>query len=111
MEGNFSMDLVAWGDGLGMIQGHYIYCAYFPGGSDGKEPACNARDLGQEDSLEKGIPTHPIILVWRILWTEETGGLQSVVHKEMEMTEQLTLSLHFLISLIITSAPPQIIRH
>ena len=46
VEDNFSMDLVAWGDGLGMIQGHYIYCAYFPGGSDGKEPACNAGDLG-----------------------------------------------------------------
>ena len=67
--------------------------------------------LGQEDSLEKGIATHPIILAWRIPWTEETGGLQSIVHKEMATTEQLTLSLHFLISIIITSAPLQIIRH
>ena len=98
-----------------MIQGYYIYCAYFPGGSDGKEPACNAGDLGlitgSGDSLEKGIAPPPIILAWRILWTEETGGLKSIVHKEMETTEQLTLSFHFLISIIITSAPLQIIRH
>ena len=55
--------------------------------------------------------THSSILAWRIPWTEETGGLQSIVHKEMATTEQLTLSLHFLISIIITSAPLQIIRH
>ena len=46
VEDNFFMDQVAWGDGLGMIQGHYIYCAYFLGGSDGKESTCNAGDLG-----------------------------------------------------------------
>ena len=33
--------------------------------------------LGQEYSLEEGIATHPSILVWRIPWTEEPGGLQS----------------------------------
>ena len=33
--------------------------------------------LGQEDPLEKGMATHPTILAWRILWTEEPGGLQS----------------------------------
>jgi len=31
--------------------------------------------LGQEDSLEKGMATHSSILVWRIPWTEEPGGL------------------------------------
>ena len=31
--------------------------------------------LGQEDSLEKGMATHSSILVWRIPWTEEAGGL------------------------------------
>ena len=35
------------------------------------------RSLGQEDSLEKGMVTHSSILAWRILWTEEPGGLQS----------------------------------
>ena len=54
----------------------------FPGGSDGKESACSAGDqvqsLGQEDTLEKGIATHSSILAWRILWTEEPGGLLSI---------------------------------
>ena len=34
--------------------------------------------LGQEDPLKKGMATHPSILAWRIPWTEEPGGLQSV---------------------------------
>ena len=34
--------------------------------------------LGQEDILEEGIATHPSIFAWRILWTEEPGGLQSM---------------------------------
>ena len=34
--------------------------------------------LGWEDPLERGIATHCSILVWRILWTEVPGGLQSV---------------------------------
>ena len=50
--------------------------------SDGNESACNAgdlvRSLGQEESLEKGIATHASILAWRIPWTEEPGGLQSM---------------------------------
>ena len=36
------------------------------------------QSLGQEDPLEKGMATHPSILAWRIPWTEEPGGLQSV---------------------------------
>ena len=31
--------------------------------------------LGWEDPLEKGMASHSSILVWRILWTEEPGGL------------------------------------
>ena len=34
--------------------------------------------LGQEDPLEKGMGTHCSILAWRIPWTEEPGGLQSI---------------------------------
>ena len=34
--------------------------------------------LGQEDPLEKGKATHSSILAWRIPWTEELGGLQSM---------------------------------
>ena len=34
--------------------------------------------LGQEDPLEKEMATHSCILTWRIPWTEEPGGLQSM---------------------------------
>ena len=36
------------------------------------------RFLGQEDPLEEGMATHSSILAWRISWTEEPGGLQSM---------------------------------
>ena len=36
------------------------------------------RSLGQEDPLEKGMATRSSILAWRIPWTEEPGGLQSM---------------------------------
>ena len=35
------------------------------------------RSLGQEDPREQKIATHCSILAWKILWTEEPGGLQS----------------------------------
>ena len=53
----------------------------FPGGSDGKESACNAGDLGLipglEDPPEEGMATPSCILACRIPWTEEPGRLQS----------------------------------
>ena len=68
----------------------------FPGGSDGKEPACNVGDLGWEDPLEEGMATHSNILAWRIPWTEELGriqstGLQRVGHNLETMS--LTMSI------------------
>ena len=36
------------------------------------------QSLGWEDPLEKEMATHSSILAWRIPWTEEPGGLQSV---------------------------------
>ena len=36
------------------------------------------QSLSREDPLEKGIATHSSILAWRIPWTEEPGGLQSL---------------------------------
>ena len=36
------------------------------------------RSLGQKDPLEKEMATHSSILAWRIPWTEEPGGLQSM---------------------------------
>ena len=54
----------------------------FPGGSDSQEFACNASDLGLipgwEDSLEEDMEIHSSILAWKIQWTEEPSGLQSM---------------------------------
>ena len=58
----------------------------FPCGSEGKESASkdagDTRDVGStlvwKDPLEEGSATHSSILAWRIPWTEEPGGLQSM---------------------------------
>ena len=83
----------------------------FPGGSDGKESACNVGDLwvwslGWKDPLEEGMATHPSILAWqrRVFlhdrgeyscmsihassWTEEPGRTPGG-YKESDLTEQL----------------------
>ena len=41
------------------------------------------RFLGQEDPLEKGMTTHFSTLAWRIPWTEEPDGLQSMRSQEV----------------------------
>ena len=50
----------------------------FPGGSDGKESACNVGDLdstpGSGRSPGVGMAIHSSILAWRIAWTEEPGA-------------------------------------
>ena len=46
----------------------------------------------REDPLEQDMATHSSILAWIIPWTEEPGGLQSMGRKELDTTEQLTLS-------------------
>ena len=57
----------------------------FPGGAKVKNPSANAGDTrdaglipGLGRSLEKGMATHCSILAWRIPWTEEPGGLESM---------------------------------
>ena len=45
--------------------------------------------LGWEDPLEKEMATHSSILAWKIPWTEEPGGLQSMGLQELDTTEQL----------------------
>ena len=58
----------------------------FASGTSGKEHACQCRrhkrhgfnSLGQEDPLEEEMATHPSILAWKIPWTEEPDGLQSM---------------------------------
>ena len=53
----------------------------FPGGSGERT------HLPMQDPLEKGMVTHSSILARRIPWTEEPGGLQSIDHKESDMSE------------------------
>ena len=54
----------------------------FPGGSAIKNPPAmwetQVRSLGWEDPLEEEMATHSSVLAWRILWTGESGGLQSM---------------------------------
>ena len=52
------------------------------------------RSLGQEDPLEKEMATYSSILAWRIPWTEELGGLESMGHKESDTTERLHVHFH-----------------
>ena len=59
-----------------------------------KNPPVSAKDtrevvrfLGLEDPLEKEVAAHSSILAWEIPWTEESGGLQSMGHKQLDMTE------------------------
>ena len=61
--------------------GIHIYTV-LPGGSGGKQSACNVGDWGSTPgwgrSPGEGMTTHSSILAWRIPWTEEPGGLQSM---------------------------------
>ena len=60
----------------------------FPGGSDDKESTCNAGDLGsipwsgRSPAEENGYQSS--ILAWRIPWTKEPGGLQSMGFQRVE---------------------------
>ena len=52
------------------------------------------RFLGREDPLEEGLATHFSILAWRIPWTEEPGGLQSMGSQRVGQTERLSTHAH-----------------
>ena len=51
--------------------------------------------LGQKDPLEEGMATYSNILAWRIPWTQEPGGLQSM---GLQSQTQLSDSAHTLLS-------------
>ena len=42
--------------------------------------------LGQEDPLEKEMVSHSSVLAWRIPWTEQPGGLQSIGSQKSDTT-------------------------
>ena len=53
------------------------------------------RSLGWEDPLEKEVAPHSSILAWRIPWTEEPGGLQSVESQRVGQ-DRVTNTFHFI---------------
>ena len=66
----------------------------FPDRTVDKESNCDEGDkeirgqsLGQVDPLEEEMATHSSILAWRILWTEEPCGLQSMGSQRVNTTE------------------------
>ena len=65
----------------------------FPGGSVVKRPpakqATCIQSLGREDPLEKEMTTHSSVLAWRIPWTGEPGGLQSIWGRRESDTAEL----------------------
>ena len=64
--------------------------AGFPGGSDGKESACNVGDPGSIPGSGRSpgeVATHSSILAWKIPWMEEPGWLQSMGSQELDMIE------------------------
>ena len=62
----------------------------FPGGSEIKNPPAvqetRIRSPGREDPLEEEMAAHSSVLAWRIPWTEEPGGLQSMGTQESDTT-------------------------
>ena len=75
-----------------VIDTKYV-CVWLPRWLGNKESACNAGDirdassvpgLGRSPGGGNGNPLH--ILAWKILWTEEPGGLQSMGSQELDMT-------------------------
>ena len=52
------------------------------------------QSLGREDPLEKGMATHSSILAWRIPWTEEPGGLQSIGSERVRHDQETNTHTH-----------------
>ena len=78
----------------------------FLGGSDGKASACNVEDPGSipgsGSSLEKEMATHSSILAWKMPWTEEPGGMQSMgMQTESETTGLLSMYTQVCITFVL----------
>ena len=73
----------------------------FPGGSVTKNlpsmkelQETRVQSLSQEDPLEKGMAAHSSTLAWRISWTEEPGGLQSIGLQRVGHDKRLSILAH-----------------
>ena len=83
----------------------------FPGGSDGKESACNAGDLGWEDPLEKGmgyrlqysgLENSPGLISFRMDWLDllaVQGTLKSLLQHHSSKASILLCSAFFIVQL------------
>ena len=58
------------------------------------------RSMGREDPLEKGMATHFNIFAWRIPWSEEPGGLQSMESQRVGQDSAITFFLIFVFRFI-----------
>ena len=63
--------------------------------------------LGQEEPLEKEMGTHSRILAWRIPRTEEPDGYRPWGHKQLDTTEQRTLTHLLYLSCVLQSSQNQ----
>ena len=75
-----------------------------------KNPPANAGDerdmvqsLGLEDALEEGMATLSSILAWRIPWTEEPGGLQSIGSQSQTRLKPFSAHTHTLLTRSVVS--------
>ena len=69
--------------------------------------------MGWEGPLEEGIAAHSSILAWRISWTEEPGGLQSMGPQSRtdRETEQSTAHERHQMIFVFLEAEPIIVMH
>jgi len=74
----------------------------FPGVSVVKNPLAmqetTVRSRGLKDRLEEDMVTHSSILAWRIPWTEEPGGLQSIGSQSWTQLKRLSSHAHKIVS-------------
>ena len=65
--------------------------------ADAGDTESQVQSLGQEDPLEEDMATHSSNLAGRILWKEETGGLQSLGPVSLHSNQHLVLLKQFFI--------------
>ena len=89
-------------------RGHNYADSWFWASSDGSAvtngPAMQerqVRSLAQEYPLEEKTATHSVILAWRIPWTQEPGGLQSLESQRIRH-DWSNLAVEFKISILMT---------
>ena len=63
-------------------------------------PETWVQSLGREDPLEKDMATHSSILVWRIPWTEEPGGLRSMVLQRVAHNQATNTFFYYVLPML-----------